>query len=124
MRSIILLALVFLSSCATNRMIETDLYFGLSKPNGESVTEKEWIDFKQNHLSAVFKEGSTVINATGNWRDTQTGKLISEQTYVAIYFHKKSKEISKQIDSLRSLYRKMFEQRSVLRVDKKVSLNL
>jgi hypothetical protein len=74
--------------------------------------------FEAQKMSAVCKEGSTVINATGNWRDTQSGNLITEPTHTVVYFHKNTK----QIDSLRILYKTMFDQRSVLRVDKKATL--
>jgi hypothetical protein len=114
----LLLICVLFSSCASSHMVETDLYFGMSKPGGGMVTAQEWNNFKE--LSAVFKDGSTIMDATGNWRDPQTGKLITEPTHVVIWFHKRSVLISKKIDSLRDLYKTMFKQQSVLRVDKAV----
>ena len=84
------------------------------------VTEKEWNDFKENYISKVFKEGSTVVNVSGNWYDPDSHKLITEPTYQVIYFYKTSDRISKQIDSLRYWYKTLFRQQSVLRVDKKV----
>lgn len=101
-------------------MMETNLYFGQSKPGGGMVTEKEWTSFKENQVAKVFKEGSTVLNGAGNWYDPESHKLITEPTYVVIYFYKKSPKISKQIDSLRNRYKTLFQQQSVLRVDKKV----
>ena len=116
----IILICLLLASCASQRMVETNLYFGQSKPGGGMVTEQEWNSFKENRIAKVFKEGSTVINATGNWYDPDSHKLITEPTYVVIYFYKKSRDISKQIDSLRYWYKTMFQQQSVLRVDRKV----
>ena len=109
-----------ISSCSTTNMIETNLYFGLSKPAGGEVTEQEWNRFKEERIAQVFKEGSTVYRATGNWYDTAAHKLITEPTYVVTYFYKASKLISGNIDSLRSWYKTQFQQQSVLRVDKKV----
>jgi hypothetical protein len=116
----VLLACLLLASCASNRMVETNLYFGQSKPDGGSVSEKEWNGFKEEYIARVFKEGSTVLPATGNWFDPVSHQLITEPTYVVIYFYDRSKEISKQIDSLRYWYKTKFQQQSVLRVDKKV----
>lgn len=110
---------LLLSSCAANRIIETDLYFGMSKPDGGMISRKEWDQFKEAHISTIFKEGNTIIDATGNWRDPQSDKLITEPTHVVVYFHKNQKPISKQIDSLSNLYKTMFRQQSVLRVDKR-----
>jgi hypothetical protein len=118
------LALVILlfSSCATSRMVETDLYFGLSRPDGSTITEKEWNDFKETTLSKVFQEGSTTIEATGNWRDYNTGKLITEQSRMVIFHHKQSKDISRVIDSVCMRYKILFNQQSVLRVDKRTTV--
>lgn len=115
----ILFLLIFLSSCAT-RMIETDLYFGLTRPDGSIITEAEWKSFKENQITKVFTEGSTVVTATGTWYDPHKKELITEPTYVVVYYYKKSKKKSIQIDSLRASYQRMFQQQSVLRVDKKV----
>ena len=107
-------------ACSPARMMETNLYFGQSKPSGGVVTELEWNQFKENYISKVFKEGSSVVNVTGNWYDPETHKLITELTYKVIYFYKPSAGISKQIDSLRYWYKTLFQQQSVLRVDRKV----
>jgi hypothetical protein len=104
-------------------MIETDLYFGQSKPGGGMITENEWKNFKENRIAKVFKEGSTVLNGAGNWADPVTQKLISEPTFVVIYFHKNSPKLSRQIDSLRFWYKTKFQQQSVLRVDKKIKVD-
>ena len=113
--------LLIISSCNSTRMIETSLYFGQSKPTGGMVTADEWNGFKDKYVSKVFKEGSTVVSVTGNWYDTAAKKLITEPTYVIISYHKKSASLSKQIDSLRYWYKKLFDQQSVLRVDKKLN---
>ena len=110
---------LFLFSCSSTRMIETSLYFGLSKPAGGMVSEKEWNNFRENYISKVFKEGSTVISTSGSWLDPSSHKLITEPGYVVIYNYKKSAFISKQIDSLRYWYKTLYQQQSVMRVDKK-----
>ena len=102
-------------------MVETSLYFGQSIPGGGMVSPPEWERFKEDHIRKVFKEGSTVISVSGNWYDTATHKLITEPTYVVIYYYKRSAAVSKQIDSLRQWYKGLFRQESVLRVDKKVT---
>jgi hypothetical protein len=104
-------------------MVETSLYFGQSKPDGGMVSDKEWNNFKENYIRKVFKEGSSVVSISGNWYDTASHQLISEPTYVVIYYYKPSNSLSKQIDSLRQWYKTIFQQQSVLRVDKKVKAN-
>ena len=117
-----LLCIIFVS-CSSQRMVETQLYFGQAKPTGGMVSESEWNLFKENYISKVFKEGSTIVNVTGNWYDPEKHKLITEPTYQVIYLYKPSKNTSRQIDSLRYWYKTLFQQQSVLRVDKKVNVN-
>jgi hypothetical protein len=100
-------------------MIQTDLYFGQSRPDGSMITKAEWDNFHKTQIARIFKEGSTTTTAVGNWFDPESHKLISEPTYVVTYYHKKSPQISKQIDNLRSIYKSKFQQQSILRVDKK-----
>ena len=101
-------------------MTETVLYFGQSKPDGGTVTAKEWEQFNQTYISKVFKEGYSVTSINGFWKDTVTNKLIFEHTYQVTYYYKRSAVLSKQIDSLRYWYKNIFQQQSVLRVDHKV----
>jgi hypothetical protein len=116
----LLLICFFMVSCSSARMMETQLYFGQSKPGGSMVTEQEWNNFKKTQISRVFKEGSTIISSTGYWYDPENHQLVSEPTYLVIYFYKRSANTSKQIDSLRNIYKKAFQQQSILRIDRKV----
>jgi len=121
MASIRILVICFiLFSCSAPRMIETDLYFGLSRPDGSRITEEEWENLRHDQIANVFKEGCTVYSTSGNWLDPETHKLITEPSHVVSHLHKRSLQISRQIDSLRYWYKKMFQQQSVLRVDRKV----
>jgi hypothetical protein len=101
-------------------MIETDLYFGQTRPDGSMITAQEWNQFKETHICRIFKEGSSTFSVVGNWFDPDAKKLITEPSYMVSHLHKKSELISKQIDSLRTLYKTLFQQQSVLRVDRKV----
>lgn len=100
--------------------METNLYFGQSKPDGGQVSAAEWNEFREKYIADVFKDGSTIVNATGNWLDTDSHQLITESTYVVTCFYKRSKMMSMRIDSLRNWYKTRFRQQSVLRIDRKV----
>ena len=116
----ILLTCFLLSSCSSSRMVETDLYFAQMSPDGSMIAETDWNNFRNNQIAKVFTQGCTVIKASGNWLDPVTHKLITEPSYVVICYYKRSPVMSKQIDSLRHWYVQLFQQQSVLRVDKKV----
>lgn len=120
MHRLLLIICIFLFSCSQVRMIETTLYFAQMRPDGSAISQQDWNNFKETHISRVFKEGSTTIAATGNWYDPDSHKLIREPSYVVTHIHKRSPYISRQIDSLTNLYKQLFQQQSILRVDKKV----
>jgi hypothetical protein len=115
---------LLLYSCSSQRMIQTDLYFGQSKLNGSIVSEKEWSAFVAQYVSKVFPLGSTIIKATGNWYDTAQRQLITEPSNIVISVNNMSPKLNKQIDSLRYWYKTLHQQQSVLRVDKKVKVRL
>lgn len=117
--SLLVIILLALSSCS-NRMVETTLYFGQSRPDGSLITEQEWLKFKNEYVLKVFKEGLTAIPVSGNWFDPDQKQMISEATYIIQCHHKRSAALSEQIDELREKYKELFNQQSVLRVDKKV----
>lgn len=119
MKWLLIIFCFFFFSCSSSKYIETCLYFGQTRPDGSMITEKEWNDFKENHIIKVFKEGNSVFSSVGNWYDTAAHKMITEPSYMVVYNYKKSSLISRQIDSLANLYKKLFNQQSVLRVDKK-----
>ena len=103
-------------------MIETNLYFGQSKPDGGMVTEAQWNDFKEKYISKVFKDGYSVFSLTGNWYDTAARKMITEPSYMVTCGYRSSRELSIRIDSICYWYKTIFMQQAVLRVDRKVKL--
>lgn len=116
----IAIAICSFASCRTAQLTETNLYFGQTKPNGDVITEKEWASFRRQYICRVFKEGSSVMSLSGNWYDTAAQKLITEPTYLVSYYYKYSPEVSAQVDSLRYWYKNIFQQQSVLRVNRSV----
>ena len=115
---------LLLCSCSGNRMTQTDLYFGQLTLNGDTLSEQQWNTFVQQHISKVFPNGFTVIPAAGYWYDTAQHHLITEPSRVIVSISKMSPHFSKQIDSLRYWYKTLYQQQSVLRVNKKVRMKL
>ena len=107
-----------------SRQVETKLYFGQIKLDGGTVSEKEWNDFVVQYVSKVFPEGSTVENASGNLYDTAQHKLVLEPSKVLTAINKRSSKLDEQIDTLRNWYKRLYQQQSVLRVDRKVKASL
>ena len=59
---------------------ELNVYFGLEKGSGETVTEEEWQSFLADTVTPRFPDGLTVLDARGQWFDTDAGRLYREST--------------------------------------------
>jgi hypothetical protein len=99
------------------RFARTELYFGTVMSEG-AVTEAQFQDFVDKEVSPRFPDGLTITKADGRFR-TQDGDIVKEQSFVLVllYPYETFAEGSRRIERIRSLYKKQFDQQSVLRVD-------
>ena len=123
MKALYVLMLIFLFSCSTSKMVQTDLYFGRLRLDGSTISNEEWNDFTTSYFNRYFHEGSTTMAATGTWFDKERQEFVNEQTFVVSYIHQKRATISLRIDSVRAAYKNTFQQQSVLRVDRKIRIS-
>ncbi len=61
---------------------EINVYFGLEKGSGVTLTEEEWQSFLADTVTPHFPDGLTVLDARGQWFDTAEGRLYRESTKV------------------------------------------
>ena len=100
-------------------MVQSTLYFGLSRPDGGQVEEAQWQDFLARDVTPRFPDGFTVVDARGQWRDAKA-VIISEPTKVLIIVHPLSDENTLAISELKAAYVKRFHQESVFQTDQDV----
>lgn len=96
-------------------LIKTELFFGLSKPDGSIITESEWEQFVDEYITPRFRKGLTIINANGRWLG-EKGELVKEGTKIVILLHSDSEDAKASIEYIRDKYKKLFGQESVVRV--------
>lgn len=108
----------------TDFFLRTELYFGMSKPDGE-ISEDDFTAFLNQIISPKFPEGLTVLGGIGQFKDSE-GAIIREKSKVLIllYPFKNRKESNRKIELIRAAYKKKFCQQSVLRIDVSESLNV
>jgi hypothetical protein len=95
----------------------TELFFGLDKPTGGTVTAEEWEKFVAYIVTPRFPDGFTVDDALGQYLD---GKILvreKSKQLILIYPRKLRTSSSRKIEEIRAAYIKAFDQKSVLRVD-------
>jgi hypothetical protein len=109
------------ATCAAGEaMAETQLYFGMSKPKGGTVSAREWEKFVASEITPRFPEGFSVLDGAGFWRDGATQKTISEKSKVVVRLHQRSDDANQAIGAIIAAYKTQFEQEAVLRVERPV----
>lgn len=100
------------------KYVRTELYFGLTKPDGSTLTDVEWSEFVDEIITPRFPDGFTVVDGKGQWRNKE-GKIAKENSkmFIVVYPRKTRGDAGKKIEEIRSAYKKRFDQESVMRVD-------
>jgi hypothetical protein len=113
--------LILSSACAPRAMIQSQtvlaedaLYFGLNKPQGR-VSDTEWNRFLNEEVTPRFPDGLTVWDAKGQWKDPK-GKIGKESTKVLLLIHPDNPAADKAIQTIIEIYKKKFDQESVMRI--------
>lgn len=96
--------------------VKTELFFGLSKPHGGTVSESQWQQFVDEHITPRFREGLTIVDANGQWLGKQ-GKVIKEKTKIVILLHSDNEDTNASIEYIRDKYKQLFQQEAVLRIN-------
>ena len=101
-----------------SRWIRTELFFGMSKPDGSGVQGEEWNAFLEQHIVPRFPDGLTVVDAVGRYLDRQH-RMIREPSKVVIilYPSDRAATANSSLLAIASEYCSQFKQESVLRAD-------
>lgn len=93
-----------LTGCRTPQSwVRTEVYFGLSKPDGSLVSATEWQAFLDETVTPRFPAGLSVIDGRGQWRD-RSGEIDREPTKVLIVVHPAGAATEREIDMIRKQY--------------------
>lgn len=103
-------------------LFKDELYFGLTKPGGETISESEWQDFVGAVITPRFREGLTVLNGSGQFLNS-SGVLIRENSKIVILIYESSPEKERAINQIIETYKQRFQQESVLRATSEVRVS-
>ncbi|KOP26595.1 hypothetical protein AMR41_09645 [Hapalosiphon sp. MRB220] len=103
-------------------LTKDELYFGLSKPGGKTVSEAEWQLFLNRVITPRLPDGLTVMDVYGQYLDS-SGKLTREKTKLVILIYENSQTKNQKIEEIIASYKKTFHQESVLRVTSSVKVS-
>jgi hypothetical protein len=99
-----------------NRWVRTELYFGLSKPDGSLIAEEDFRRFLDSDVTPRFRNGFTVLDGRGQFL-SETGTLVRESSKLLVLLYPSDERTSAAVEEIRKAYRTRFQQESVLSVD-------
>lgn len=96
---------------------KTTLYFGTGKPDGSEVTPAEFQVFSDKEITGAFPDGFTRLAADGQFKGAN-GEIVREHSYLVILLYPlNDRKADREIEDIRTDYKKEFQQESVLRTD-------
>ncbi|RMG73639.1 MAG: DUF3574 domain-containing protein [Bacteroidetes bacterium] len=94
-------------------MLRTELYFGLTWPDGRLITQTQWQTFLDTCISPRFPAGLSVLSAQGQWQ-MEDGEVVQEGSRLVVLLHDPSRKAA--LDTIVDAYKARFNQEAVLRV--------
>jgi hypothetical protein len=108
----------------TQRFVRTELFFGTATA-GEPVSEDQFLSFLDIEVTPRFPDGLTLFKGRGQFTG-ENGVLVKEEPFVLILLHplEDFRESNRKIEEIRGLYKKRYQEESVLRVDYQFSVRV
>ena len=94
------------------KMVAT-LMFGRDIGRGVGVSEPEWQHFVARELVSRFPDGLTIIDAIGQWRDRDSGRIVREPSKHVEIVLPGNKDDDAHLDAVVAAYKRTFHQHSV-----------
>ena len=119
MRALLLAALLLAGCAAPPSHVQTTLYLGRAIPAGGEVSDAAVAGFVADTVARHLPAGFTLIAGTGGWRDTATGRTITEPAIVLIVLHPAGER--GPVEAVAREWAERFGQQAVMRVEQPVS---
>lgn len=93
--------------------VQVTLMFGLKRPDGSPITKEEWQEFMRKNVTLRFPDGLTILSASGQWRDPQSGLVTEEPSQLVWIVSQQTEGLATRIEAIRTAYKTRFKQQSV-----------
>jgi Protein of unknown function (DUF3574) len=90
-----------------------ELMFGRDIDRGVGVSESAWQLFVARELVSRFPDGLTIIDAIGQWRDRDSGRIVREPSKHVEMVLPGNKDDDARLDAVVAAYKREFHQHSV-----------
>lgn len=93
--------------------VTVQLFYGRAMKDGTQIDAAQWADYLGREVTPRFPAGLTVLEASGQWQQRATGKVIREKSTVVEIVTSPSAETWTKVAAVREAYKKRFAQESV-----------
>lgn len=93
-----------------------ELYFGRNIGDRLGVTEKQWQRFLDTEVTPRFPDGLSVMDAGGQWRDTDTGRVVREPSKLLVLVLTDADAARPKLAAISDAYKREFQQQAVMTV--------
>lgn len=102
-------------ACRTGQQASAvaELMFGRKIGDRVGVSEAAWRRFLDREITPLFPDGLTVMDASGQWRDQATRRVVREPSKIVSIVLKEPEADQKRIDAITEAYKKRFRQQAV-----------
>jgi hypothetical protein len=90
-----------------------ELMFGRDIGHRIGVSEKAWEHFVAREITPRFPDGLTVTDASGQWRDPASGRIVREPSKLVTIVLPANADEEARLDAVVSAYKRQFHQQSV-----------
>lgn len=118
------------STVAASAWVRSELYFGLGaesgvpdRPQDTPIGEKQWRGFLDAEVTPRFPDGLTVLEAYGQWRPADAGVPSRLRSKVLVILHEDTPQRRADIEAIRTAWKRMTGQDSVLWAKEKIEVS-
>ncbi|MGZ4976631.1 MAG: DUF3574 domain-containing protein [Methylobacter sp.] len=88
-------------------------YFGMNKPTGGAVSDREFNQFLQQEISSRFPKGLTLFEAKGQWQSAN-GTIEQENSRVVEIVCDDTQDNRDKVAAIAARYKALFAQEAVM----------
>ena len=90
-----------------------EMMFGRKIGDRIAVTNTAWARFVDREITPRFPDGLSVVDAAGQWMDTDKKRVVREPSKIVTIVLRDSEKGQAEIDAIAQAYKKRFKQQSV-----------
>jgi hypothetical protein len=90
-----------------------EMMFGRKIGERIAVTNTAWARFVDREITPRFPDGLSVVDAAGQWMDTDKKRVVREPSKIVTIVLRDSEKGQAEIDAIAQAYKKRFKQQSV-----------